>query len=122
MMVGFLSLSICHQFGLNPFQTDKSLAEWFMGVGGHNLCMVLCGLLFQSLGILLAGVYISQEEVQVLRKNQLVQLPALGFVSLILFAIFGAQLVLQFAALWLFGAIVGGCLATRCIHTLKVVY
>lgn len=122
MVVGFLSLSVCHQFDLNPFRTNKSLAEWFMGVGGHNFCMIFCGILFLSLGVFLAGFFLTQEEIRVLKKNQFVQVPALGLISLSSFAVFGAELVLQFAGLWLLGAIIGGWLATRSIYSVKVAH
>ncbi|WP_374000383.1 hypothetical protein [Bdellovibrio bacteriovorus] len=122
MVIGFLSLSVCHQFGLNPFNTDKSLEEWFMGVGGHNLCMTFCGILFLSLGVFLAGFFLTEEEVRVLKKNQFVHIPALGLISLILLGVFGAELVFHFAALWLLGAFFGGWLATRSIYFVKVIH
>jgi hypothetical protein len=40
LIVGFLSLSICHQFDMNPFGTDRSLADWFMSSWGHSACMI----------------------------------------------------------------------------------
>ncbi len=33
VVVGFLSLAICNQFGLNPFNTEQSLTDWFMKIG-----------------------------------------------------------------------------------------
>lgn len=42
LVVGFLSLSICHQFGVNPFHTQRSLSDWFMDMWGHNVCMIGC--------------------------------------------------------------------------------
>ncbi|MGE3759265.1 MAG: hypothetical protein AB7H97_15985, partial [Pseudobdellovibrionaceae bacterium] len=33
-VVGFLSLAVCNQFGLNPFLTEQSLTDWFMRIAG----------------------------------------------------------------------------------------
>lgn len=120
VIIGFLSLSICHQFGLNPFNTNRSLADWFMNVGGHNVCMVMCGLLFVSLSIFSAGVFLSIEEVKALRKTEAIQLLGLGIISLIVFLIFGAELTIGFAGLWLLGSFIGGVASTEVIFRLKL--
>ena len=92
-VVGFLSLGICHQFGLNPFQTDYSLAEWFMQIGGHNFCMVACGLLFMSTTYILANLFLTLEELQALRQYEWLQTGVIGLVSLSAFYFFGAPVV-----------------------------
>jgi hypothetical protein len=119
IVVGFLSLSICHQFEMNPFGTDRSLSDWFMNMWGHSTCMVLCGGLFLSLSVLSAGYFLTIEEVRALKQTEFIQSLALGGVSLILFAVFGAELALTFAGLWLLGALLGGFIATETVWALR---
>lgn len=119
LVVGFFSLSICHQFDMNPFNTSRSLADWFMSVGGHSFCMIGCGVLFLSLSVLAAGYFLSLEETKALRRTGFPQTFALSTVSLALFAIFGAELALTFAGLWLLGALIGGFIATEAVWKVK---
>lgn len=119
IVVGFLSLSICHQFEMNPFGTESSLSNWFMNMWGHSTCMILYGGLFLSASIFSAGYFLSLEEVRALKQTGFIQSLALGGVSLGLFAIFGAELAVAFAGLWLLGAVVGGFVATEAVWRIK---
>lgn len=119
LAVGTLSLAICHQFGLNPFGTEKSLADWFMRVGGHGFCMISCGILFTSLSILMAGYFLTSDEARVLRKTKLLQALSLSLLSLGVFAFMGADLALALSGLWLLGGLIGGGVATEVIWKFK---
>ena len=121
LAVGFLSLAVCHQFGINPFNTEKSLAEVMMSFGGHNFCMVGCGLLFVSLSVLAAGLFLNVEEINALKRTEFLQTLSLGVISLGLFAAFGTDLALGVAALWLLGSLIGGFAATETVWRLKQV-
>lgn len=120
-ITGFLSLSVCHQFGMNPFNTEKSLAEWFMKVGGHHFCMLGCGITFVSISILAAGYLFTFEEARALKKNDLLQNLSLGLISLGVFAAFGAELALSVAGLWLLGSLLGGLIAMAAVFKIKKV-
>ncbi len=109
--VGFLSLGICHQFGLNPFGTEFSLMDWFMKVGGHNFCMVACGVFFMTTTYLLANLILNLEELETIRRYEWLQTGVLGLVSLAAFYFFGAELVTTFAGLWILGAFIGSIAA-----------
>lgn len=119
LIVGSFSLSVCHQFGMNPFGTSMSLDRWFMAMWGHNTCMIICGVLFTSFSFLGAGYFLTIEEVRALRRTEFIQTLGLGVVSLSIFAAFGAHLAVTFAGLWLLGAFVGGFLATETVWKLK---
>jgi len=112
-LVGFLSLGVCHQFGMNPFGTDQSLDSWFMSMLGHNGCMIACGALFAGTGVLTAGYFLKIEELRALKQTEFLQTLALGAASLSLFIIFGAEMALTIAGLWFLGAVIGGILATE---------
>jgi hypothetical protein len=118
-VIGFLSLSICHQFGLNPFNTDKSLADWMMHVGGHHACMIGCGILFVGLSLFLAGYFLSIEEIIALKRTEVLQILALGVISISLLIAVGAQVALTIGALWFVGAMIGGIAAVETSLALK---
>ncbi len=122
LVIGFLSLSFCHQFGLNPFNTERSLADWFMKVGGHHFCMFGCGTLFVSLSILAAGYFLTVEEVKALKRTEFLQNLSIGLISLGLFTAFGVEFVLSIAGLWLLGGLIGGFVATAAVWKLKTSY
>ena len=119
--VGFLSLSVCHQFGMNPFNTEKSLADVMMSVGGHHFCMFGCGVLFVSLSLFAAGYFLTIEEVNALKRTEFLQTLVLGVISLGLFTAFGAEIAVGIAALWLIGGLIGGFAATEAVWRLKQV-
>ncbi len=119
LVIGTLSLGICHQFGLNPFHTESSLADWFMQIGGHGFCMIACGILFLGFSLSAAGFFLTIEEIKVLRNTQFLQTLALSIFSLGLLAAVGAELALTITGLWLFGTFLGGFLATEVIWQIR---
>ncbi len=120
MGVGFLSLSVCHQFGMNPFDTEKSLADWMMSVGGHHFCMFGCGVLFVSVSLFAAGCFLTMEEVNALKRTEFLQTLSLGIISLGSFAFFGVDFAISIALIWLMGSLVGGFVATEAVWKLKM--
>ncbi len=119
LFVGFLSLSICHQFGVNPFNTTQSLDALFMHFGGHSVCMVICGILFVGLGLLASGIFLSIEEVIALKRTKFQQFFSIGMISLGFLTSLGAELAIGLAGLWFLGALIGSFLATETIWKLK---
>lgn len=119
VVVGFLSLGICHQFGLNPFQTEYSLMNFFMKFGGHSFCMVLCGVLFMTTSLWLANFFLALEELEAIRRYQWLQLGVISLASLAAFYFFGAEMVATFVGLWIVGAFVGGFLAIETSYRIR---
>lgn len=120
LAVGFLSLSICNQFGLNPFQTDQSLTQWFMQVSNHHVCMVLCGFFFMSVTYALSCLFLSVEEFEAIRRIEKLQTAILILLSLASFYFFGAEFVAVFTGLWLVGATLGSWLSIEGSYRLKL--
>jgi hypothetical protein len=118
-LVGFLSLAICDQFGLNPFQTTQSLTIWFMSLAGHHFCMVLCGMFFMTTTYLLANVVLTLEELESIKRHEWLQTSVVCLTSLAAFAFFGAELVGTFVLLWLVGAVSGGLLSIEVSYRLR---
>jgi hypothetical protein len=110
-VVGVLSLAVCNQFGLNPFQTQQSLTGWFMKIAGHNFCMLLCGTFFMMTTYLLANLFLSLEEMEAVKRYEWLQTGIMGLVSLAAFYFFGAELVGSLMFLWIVGALIGGFLS-----------
>jgi hypothetical protein len=119
MIVGFLSLAICNQFGLNPFNTRHSLADFFMRTAGHNACMIGCGIIFVSLTYLLANIFLTLEELESIRKHEWLQIGILSMGSIAGFHFLGAELVGTFVALWFVGALIGGLLSIEASFRLR---
>lgn len=112
LVVGTLSLSICNQFGLNPFQTNFSLSNYFMQFG-HSTCMVLCGVIFIGLTIALSQLVMRREELLVLSRDVLLQVFGISVLSLAGLIGFGADVVLGIGALWFVGAMFGGVVTAK---------
>lgn len=119
LVTGYLSLSVCHQFGVNPFNTSRSLDAVFMSWGGHHVCMTLCGVLFVGLGLVASGIFLNVEEVVALKKTKFLQIISLGLISLGLLVAVGAEFALGIGLLWLFGAVLGGYVATETVWRIK---
>lgn len=118
-LVGFFSLGICSQFGLNPFNTTYSLSEWFMRTGGHSICMVFCGIFFIATTYLLANMILNLEELETVRRYEWIQTGILSIGSLAAFYFFGGQIVLSFGFLWILGAFLGGLLSIEGSYRLR---
>lgn len=114
LVVGTLSLAVCNQFGLNPFHTGFSLADYFMKFG-HSTCMVLCGVLFISLTVALGRFFLRGEELLVLSRNAFLQVFGLSVLSLVAFIGFGAEVVAGIGLLWFLGAMLGGVIMTKAV-------
>ena len=108
-IVGTLSLGVCNQFGMDIFNTEFSLSDYFMKFG-HSVCMTLCGFIFIGLSVSLAFVFLNREDIFVFRKNSFVQVFSLSILSFASFLAFGADIVFDIGALWLIGALIGGML------------
>lgn len=108
-VVSFLSLAVCHQFDMNPFNSSVSLSDYFMQFG-HSACMFFCGFLFIGSSILMARVLLNQNEFAMVRNSYPLQIFALCSLSLGVFMAFGAHMHLSIVLLWIVGAYIGSAL------------
>ena len=113
LIFGFLSLGVCNQFGLNPFQTNFSLSDWFMKIGGHGFCMGLCGVLFMASTYIFSNLFLALEELESVKRHKWLQTGIFSLTSLAAFYFFGAQLALTITILWLLGAFLGGVISVE---------
>lgn len=111
--VGSLSLSVCSQFGIDPFGTTFSLSDLLTRVGGQAFCMNMCGVLFMASTYLFSNLFLTLEELESVKNRKWLQTGVLGLVSLAAFYFFGAQLIATFVILWLIGVMIGGVLSVE---------
>jgi hypothetical protein len=121
-LVGYFSLAICDQFGLNPFQTQQTLTLWFMKIAGHNFCMLLCGTFFMMTTYILSNLVLSLEEIEAIKRHEWLQTGIMGLISLTAFYFFGAELVGAFVLMWILGAFIGGYFSIELSFRLRRVF
>jgi hypothetical protein len=109
IVVSFLSLAICHQFGMNPFNSSISLSDYFMHFG-HSVCMLFCGFLFIGSSLLMARFILHKYEFVIIRNSFALQIFALCSLSIGVFMAAGAHMSLSIALFWIAGAYIGSTL------------
>jgi len=107
--VGSLSLLLCSQFGMGKGLT---LVHYFMR-WGDLVCMMACGSLFLGLTTGVAGMILSQTELRRIRQTGYSMIAVLGLASLLVFLSFGAEIAVNYALAWLFGALLTGVIGTE---------
>lgn len=119
LFTGTLSLAVCDHFEMNPFKTEFSLSEYFMKFG-HSTCMVFCGVFFIGISIFASGYILRSEELRVLRRSAFIQSLGLGAISLFGFWLFGAEIAISIALLWLIGALIGGISISELVFRMRL--
>lgn len=109
VFVGSLSLLLCSQFGIGR---GYNLMHAFMDYGTFA-CMAFCGALFLGLTVLIAGFVLSNPELKKIRSTGYAPIVLLGVMSLVVLFCFGAEMALNLALFWLFGAVITGALVTE---------
>lgn len=105
-LTGTITLLFCPQFGFSLFD-GMGLMQLFMKYG-EQACMVGCGAVFMGGSSLLASLVLGPEEIRVLRSKELLQISALGLLSMGILICAGTGVVLEMLFLWLAGSVLGG--------------
>lgn len=105
-----LSLAVCHQFDMNPFNSTISLADYFMQFG-HSTCMFFCGFLFIGLSLTMARLLLNIYDFALLKRTFILQFLGLSTLSLGVFMILGAHTTLTMSLIWLLGGFIGSGLS-----------
>ncbi|MBI2707619.1 MAG: hypothetical protein HYX35_04840 [Proteobacteria bacterium] len=105
-VVGAITLLFCPQFGISPLG-GMGLMSLFMN-WGEQACMLGCGAVFMGASFLVASCVLRVEEVRVIRKTELLQVGALGLLSLGIFLCTGLGVVFGLGLFWLLGSLIGG--------------
>lgn len=105
-IMGFVTLLFCPQFGLG-FTDGMGLMAFFMRFG-DQVCMLGCGAVFMGGSALTASLVLRNEEIRVIRKNELLQISTLALLSMGVFICAGVGVVASLASFWVLGSIIGG--------------
>ena len=118
--VGFLTLSLCPQFGFRALGDGMGLMDTFMRLGPHG-CMVACGFFFLGMSLLTAALVLRPEEVRALRRQRMLQIPVLALASLGFFFLVNSQ-VMAFGLVvpWFFGSVLGANLLLEVVWKSRV--
>jgi hypothetical protein len=106
LFIGTLTLSVCPQFEYSPFTGSMGLMHFFMVFGEYG-CMVACGAFFMGSSALALGLVLRPEELRVLRRREIPQFALMALLSIGLFLVAGAGIVLGMTAAWLAGSVLG---------------
>lgn len=104
-----LSLFICHQFDMNPFNSSVSLSDYFMRFG-HSTCMFFCGFLFIGLSLIMARSLLNSYDFQWIKRTFILQFLVLSTLSVGIFMLLGAQTTLTMISVWVLGGLLGSVL------------
>ncbi len=107
ILVSLITLSVCPQFGFRVLGEGMGLMHIF-SYFGPSACTLACGFFFLGMTLLTATIILKPEEIRSIRKNRIVELLALAFLSLGFFLMINAEMVLGIAIIWLTGSIIGG--------------
>jgi hypothetical protein len=117
-LTGALTLSLCPQFGLRLFGEGMGLMGTFMKLGDYG-CMVACGFVFLGMTLLIAAFVLRPEEVRAIRNHRILGLACLSMLSLGVFIMADAEIVIGFAAAWALGSIMGGAIALELVWNFR---
>jgi hypothetical protein len=115
-IIGTITLIFCPQFGISPISNTRYANLGIPNIGmahilmhyGETACMLGCGAIFLGGSALAASMILRPEEIRVIRKTQILQLPLLAFLSLSLFNFIGIEVAMYYGLFWLLGSILGG--------------
>jgi hypothetical protein len=106
-IVGSLTLLFCPQFGFAPLSDIGLMNLLYIRFGNYG-CMLGCGAVYVGSSVLIASFLLKKEDIKVLRRNEFLQLPLLGLLSMAGFMCFGATIVAELTIAWLIGTLLGG--------------
>lgn len=109
VFIGILTLLFCPQFELS-LTKNYDLYHYFHYTFGIYGCYAICGALFIGSGAIFASYLLRKSEVEKIKMNKLLYYPAISLIVVSLFLLFGAEIYLTVALVWLTGAILGGLL------------
>jgi hypothetical protein len=110
LVVAIGTLSICPQMGATTFKTNINLMYAFMHYG-KLICDLTCGTFFAGTSVLMACIFLSQDELRVIRSNKILAAASLALVSIGGLLILNPSFFLEFSILWLVGVILGSIIS-----------
>jgi len=106
LAVAIVTLSFCPQLGVSTFNTGLDLAHKFMSLGKYS-CELFCGFLFTSSSIAVSFLFLSRDEIRLLRYNKTFLAALFVLVSIGGLLMFNTKLFVELSILWLVGTLFG---------------
>jgi hypothetical protein len=110
LVVAVGTLSICPQMGVSTFKTNINLMYLFMNFG-KLVCDLACGALFTGASVLMACIFLSHDELRILRSNKILAAASLALISIGGLLVLNPSFFLEFSVLWLIGMIFGSVIS-----------
>lgn len=111
LIAGLGTMSICPQFGFDPFKVGEALPHYFMSYG-HWACGLMCGSIFYGAGSVLGLVILSKRDLFYYSRHQFIKsLSIVSFFYLLLMIVANINAVdlihygLEFSMFWIIGAL-----------------
>ncbi|MBX9768506.1 MAG: hypothetical protein K2X47_14625 [Bdellovibrionales bacterium] len=105
IFVGLFVAVLCPQFGLGLYESTR-LMEFFMQFG-HYTCMVACGGFFVGSTAVVSNIFLTTEELRVVRERKISYFATLSILSMGAFIALGGEVAFSFGMVWLLGALFG---------------
>jgi hypothetical protein len=106
LLVALITMSFCPQMGVSFFKSKYNIMSYFMYFGTFY-CDIFCGIFFTSISMVVAILFLSSDEKNIIRNKRLVTSFCLILLSLGILIIFNSKLFLEFSFLWFLGAMLG---------------
>lgn len=103
-IAGSASLLVCPQLGIGDHSPLMAIFMRFGDIG----CRIACSTFFMVTAMVAAILFLSLEEVRVIRKSSFLSVVGISALCLAVFSCTSAELVLHAALFWLLGACIGG--------------
>lgn len=107
----FLTLMACSQFGVRLFFDGEGLMHYFMKIS-PTFCMSFCGALYLATTVLLARLFLTHDEWNLILRSRGLSIASLALISLGGFSLVSHEVNFETGLLWFFGAALGGELVT----------
>lgn len=110
-LAGFLAVYFCPQLGVG-FSSSSVLVNIFMTYG-HQVCTLMCGAFYLSLGTVFSLIFLPKEHRSVFLKKSYLFIISIALVSLMIFLLLGANEKFIHYIYWLIGGTISGYVITK---------
>ncbi|MDY0222038.1 MAG: hypothetical protein RBR67_12945 [Desulfobacterium sp.] len=117
---GLATLLVCPQFNIG-FGSHNELFHSLHSTLYPFLFFVVCGIFFVLLGAVIAGLVLSLDEIQVIKKTRYVYYAAYSLTAYIIFVSLGAEIFLMSSIAWVLGAMAGNFAGFETITRIRMI-
>lgn len=110
-VAGLISVYLCPQLGIG-FHTSTTIVDFFMKYG-HDVCTLMCGAFYLSLGTVFSLVLLPKDFRRVFMSNVFVLVPVIAIISLTVFLLLGANEKVLHYVYWIIGGIISSYMITK---------